>query len=133
MVFRTLILASEFRIYVFRFFFFLAENERSKKGKKDKSDLQAEIEKLKREERKLEEERTKLEAKLLSVKAELDLANKKIKEGSHEEEQLRLKHQKLTNEISKSAIFTNSKGTILRIDLSLLLPGCCSSFPVDRN
>ena len=86
------------------FFFLIAENERK---------LQEEIEELKRKKGRLEEQKTKLEEKVDDLEA---------------------KHQKLTDEISKSAIFTNSKShTSLRIDLSLLLPGCCSNVPVDRN
>ena len=106
--------------YTYFNFCFIAGNERSKKGKKDKSDPQAEIEKLKRENRKLKEKVDNLEEALRRTEAERE-------EDSDEEEELRWK-------FSKSAIFTNSKSdTILRIDLNLLLPGCCSNFPVDRN
>ena len=84
--------------------FFIAENERK---------LQEEIEELECEKTNLEKQKTKLKEKVDDLEA---------------------KHQKLTDEISKSAIFTNSKShTSLRIDLSLPLPGCCSNFPVDRN
>ena len=113
--------------YTYFNFCFIAGNGRSKEGKKAKSDPQAEIEELKPEKRKLEEEIKKLKEKVDNLEEALRRIEAEREEESDEEEELRWK-------FSKSTIFTNSKShTILRIDLNLLLPGCCSNFPVDRN
>lgn len=139
MVFQTLVLPSEFRIYCISIFF-IAENEHSKKGKKDKTDVPAEMKVLKKKKENLEKKKAKLEVKvngleatLRSMEDKLKLANEKIEDVSKEKKQLRLKYQMVTKEIGESGIFTKSMYTILQIDLCLLLPGCYSNFPVDRN
>ena len=88
------------------------ENERLKNKEKQMiSERQAKIEKLECEKANLEEEKERLKEKVKNLEATLTRVKaEKIKEGSdHEEEQLLSKHQKLTDEIRKSVIFTNSK------------------------